>query len=56
MPENPACMAIEIVEEDEIVDSNLKELYMNSFPAVERRPIEKLNEMVKNDEKYHRIP
>jgi len=46
-------MAIEIVEGDGIVDSNLKELYMNSFPAVERRPIEKLNEMVKNDEKYH---
>jgi len=46
-------MAIEIIEEDEIVDSNLIELYMNSFPAVERRPIEKLNEMVKNDEKYH---
>jgi ribosomal protein S18 acetylase RimI-like enzyme len=46
-------MAIEIVEEDEIVDSNLIKLYMNSFPAVERRPIEKLNEMVKNDEKYH---
>ena len=46
-------MTIEIVEEGEIVDSNLIELYMNSFPAVERRPIEKLNEMVKNDEKYH---
>jgi len=46
-------MAIEIVEEDEIVDSNLIKLYMNSFSAVERRPIEKLNEMVKNDEKYH---
>jgi GNAT superfamily N-acetyltransferase len=46
-------MTVEIVEEYEIADSNLIELYMNSFPAVERRPIEKLNEMVKNDEKYH---
>jgi len=46
-------MTVEIVEEYEIVDSNLIKLYMNSFPAVERRPIEKLNEMVKNDEKYH---
>jgi len=46
-------MTIEIVEEYEIADSNLIKLYMNSFPAVERRPIEKLNEMVKNDEKYH---
>jgi len=46
-------MTVEIVEEYEIADSNLIKLYMNSFPAVERRPIEKLNEMVKNDEKYH---
>ncbi len=46
-------MTIEIVEEYEIADLNLIKLYMNSFPAVERRPIEKLNEMVKNDEKYH---
>ncbi len=46
-------MTIEIVEEYKIADLNLIKLYMNSFPAVERRPIEKLNEMVKNDEKYH---
>ncbi len=46
-------MTVEIVEEYEIADLNLIKLYMNSFPAVERRPIEKLNEMVKNDEKYH---
>ncbi len=46
-------MTIEIVEGYEIADLNLIKLYMNSFPAVERRPIEKLNEMVKNDEKYH---
>ncbi len=45
-------MAIEIVEVDEFDDS-LKELYTNSFPAVERRPIEKLNEMIKNDENNH---
>ena len=46
-------MVIEIIEGNEIVDSNLIELYTNSFPAVERRPIEKLNEMMKNDENYH---
>jgi len=39
-------MSIEIVQVDEFDDS-LKELYANSFPAVERRPIEKLNEMMK---------
>lgn len=46
-------MTIEIIEVDEFEDSNLKELYTNSFSAVERRPIEKLNEMIKNDENNH---
>ena len=46
-------MTIEMVEEDNFDDSSLKELYMNSFPAVERRPIEKINETIKNDENCH---
>lgn len=46
-------MTIKIVEVGEFEDSNLKELYSNSFPAVERRPIKKLNEMIKNDENNH---
>ncbi len=46
-------MAIEIVEVDGFEDSNLKEIYTNSFSAVERRPIKKLNEMIKNDENNH---
>ncbi len=46
-------MVIEIMEVGEFEDSDLKELYSNSFPAVERRPIEKLNETIKNDENNH---
>ena len=53
MQENPACVAIEIIEANEFDDFNLKELYRNSFSAVERRPIKKLNEMIKNDENFH---
>lgn len=46
-------MKIEIIEANKFDDFNLKELYRNSFSDVERRPIEKLNEMVKNDENFH---
>ena len=46
-------MTTEIVEVEGFEDFNLKELYANAFPAVERRPIEKLNEMIKNDENNH---
>ena len=46
-------MTTEIVEVEGFEDSSLKELYANAFPAVERRPIEKLNEMIKSDENNH---
>ncbi len=46
-------MTTEIVEAGGFDDSSLKKLYANAFSAVERRPIEKLNEMIKNDENNH---
>ena len=46
-------MVIEIVEEGNFDDSSLKELYTNSFPAVERRPIGKVNDTIKNDKNCH---
>ncbi len=46
-------MTTEIVEVEGLEDSSLKKLYANAFPAIERRPIKKLNEMIKNDENNH---
>ena len=48
-------MTLEFLEIKSFDDANskLENLYLQSFPAVETRPISKLNELLKNQSNYH---